>query len=139
MIQISLDADVSTGQVLVRGNITGCYQLRALQSGGLAADSGATEADSYQGLNITFTMRLANAAPDPPLLFSAVFNNEGDQMLLSFNSRTDKGAGIGAVGKLSSQTFSSQVLFNCSNIFLFHHATRTSCKWLTESLVSAGK
>ena len=100
------------GSFVVRGTVSGCYEVS-----GVGTSDGA---DAYEPLTISTEIRNLRVAAEPPQLSSAQFSNTGRELIVKFDSDTDR-----AVTVLLN-TYSS---FNCSSVVLFPSSNSASCRW----------
>jgi hypothetical protein len=104
-------------QFIVRGTPS-CYKLWWVGNSALYTNASTLD------LNITNI----NSPPPAPVLLSAVFSNSGSQLLITFDSSTNKGKGV--VPNPSSS-------FACSYLLVFSSASSSFCVFTTDSLVTA--
>jgi len=102
-----------SGSFLVRA-WAGCYTV-SISSVGV---------DVYAPLQMAFQVQ---AFTPPPKLLQARLSNGGSQLLLDFDSPTDRGSTIPSYAST----------FNCSHMVSFPQAGRCVCRWANSSTLSA--
>eukprot|EP00981_Chlorochromonas_danica_P011582 scaffold4106_cov285-Ochromonas_danica.AAC.1 len=109
------NSSLLTMTFVVRTQNTGCYQIKA----------SSTTGNYYRPWNTTVSVRRASAAPSQaPQVLSASFSTNGLQMLVQFDSMTDRG-----FSKIS--TYDS--IFSCAKLLIFTGYSTSRCKWSTNS------
>jgi hypothetical protein len=76
----------------------------------------------YVAADRSLTVLPATAPLPAPKLSAAVFSSDGSNVVISFDSNTDRG-GVGAA-------------FTCSSLFSFACATTSACKWTSDTTVT---
>ena len=105
-----------SGSFVVYGS-AGCFFLEAISSN-----------SKFQSSELAFQIRSVSTPPSPPRLISAVFSNDGLNVILTFNTPTDEG----------SRTISSfNSKFSCDLILFFRNKqVPASCMWASSSVLT---
>jgi hypothetical protein len=107
-----------TASFVLRGSVTGCYNL-VLRTAGV---------EKYQSLNISVSIRSDNTKPPAPALVESLFSDDCVNVLFTFDSETDEGG--------TTVVTSADGLFNCSMLLLFSKSDEVLCFWKTKSVIS---
>lgn len=101
------------GRFIVRGT-PGCFNISISEGSGL-----------YFNSTINVAIRSLFAAPDPPVLVSAILSRDGGSMTISFNEGTDRGGyGLGET-------------FPCGQLLRFTQAADWNCLWTSSTDITA--
>lgn len=105
------------GSFFIRTSVAGCYRVQA-----------SSFNREYVGVNFTVNVRNFRAPPLVPNLKSGTLSNDGNSLLVEFDSATDQGA------SLVANYFGS---FPCSQLVSFNGSNSCLCKWSSTSLLVA--
>jgi hypothetical protein len=103
-------------QFVIRGQ-PGCYNLTWI------SNSAIYNSTSAVGIKILS----ASTPPSPPLLVSAMFSDSSSQLLIGFDSSTNRAKSV----------INPATVFKCIQLFEFDGAWTSTCLWQTDSLVAA--
>jgi hypothetical protein len=103
-------------QFIIRGQ-PGCYNLTWI------SNSAIYNSTSAVGIKILS----ASTPPSPPLLVSAMFSDSASQLLIGFDSSTNRAKSV----------VNPTTVFKCTQLFEFDGAWASTCLWQTASLVVA--
>jgi hypothetical protein len=109
------------GNFLVRSTTAGCYILKSQST----SSSGS---DIYINFESMITVASNQVSPLPPVPIYANFTNDGTQIMLIFDSPTDRGATV---------IFSFAFSFKCGLIIDFAGASQSVCKWNSATVLVA--
>jgi hypothetical protein len=110
----------SLSNSFVVSGTAGCYNVTVAMTSG----------DNYYSVNGIVKVRSSTVAPDPPILQSAQFSNDGRSLVMTFDSETDYGATV-----IGSKASTSQ--FYCSNLVSFIGSSSIYCLWSSNSVLTA--
>jgi hypothetical protein len=115
-----LPSSLSLSKSFVFRGSPGCYSVVA----------NMTTGDKYSNVSSTVYIRSMALPPDPPTLQKAQFSNDGTQLLVTFNSRTDYGASVLGTAAVTTS-------FTCSAVIRFVGHAATSCYWQSSTVLVA--
>ena len=113
---------------VLRGKTAGCYVIQA-QASAVDGVPGSEYLESgYLPANASFMIREYGEVSDPPVLKGVRFSDVGNNLVLVFDSNTDKGA-----TRISS--FDSSFL--CDVLISFPDSSVATCQWQSASTILA--